>query len=137
MVVLKRMLPHSEKAVFVVMTALLRWLCTGGDHLVEKVRGLLVEREIPKLVADEQRGLGIASEFAHQGVIDLGGQQVIEHVHGGREEGSDIGLAGPPAEDLGQIGLAGPRIPDQDHVAAFLEEVEIEQPEDAALALHP
>jgi len=27
MVVLKRMLPHSEKAVLVVMTVLLRWLC--------------------------------------------------------------------------------------------------------------
>lgn len=62
---------------------------------------------------------------------------MIQHVHGGCEEGSDIGLAGSPAEDLGQIGFAGSRISDEDHVGAFLEEVEIKQSEDAALALQP
>lgn len=70
-------------------------------------------------------------------MIDLGGQQVIQHVHGGSEESSDIGLAGSPAEDLRQVSLAGPRIPDEDHVGAILEEVQFEKPDDASLALHP
>lgn len=109
----------------------------SGDHLIEKVRGLLVERKIPQLIADEQRGLGIASQLAYQGVIDLRGQQVIEHVHGGSEESSDIGLAGSPAEDLRQVGLAGPRITDEHHIGAFLQEVQVEKPEDAGFALQP
>ena len=105
--------------------------------MVKKVRSLLVEREIPQFVTDEQRGLRVEPEFAYQGVIDLGGQQVIQHVHGRGEEDSDIGLASSPAEDLGKVGLASPRIPDENHVGAFAQEVEIKEPENAALALHP
>src|ERR1039458_307631 len=58
----------------------------GGDNLIEEVRRLLVEGQISKFVADEQRGLGIGLELADEGMIDLGGEQVIEHVHGGGEQ---------------------------------------------------
>ena len=86
MVVLKRMLPQSENAVLVVITVTLVLAVAGGDDLVEKVRSLLIEGQISQFVTDEQRGLGIDPEFAHEGMIDLGGQQVIQHVHGGGEE---------------------------------------------------
>ena len=79
----------------------------GGDDLVKKVRSLLVERQIPQFVARSSSvGLGVDLEFADQGVIDLGSQQVVQHVHGGGEKDAHIGLAGSPAEDLGKIGLA-------------------------------
>ena len=68
-------------------------------------------------------------------MVHLGGQQLIEHIHSGGEENPDIGLAGPPAKDLRQIGLAGAGIADEHHVGAFLEEVEVQQAEDAAFAL--
>ena len=137
MVVLNRMLPHSENAVLVVITRALVLAVAGGDDLVEKVRSLLVERQIPQFITDEQSRLGVDPKFAHQGVIDLGSQQVVQHVHGGGEEGPHIGLAGSPAEDLGKVCFARPGIADQDNVGAVLQEVEIEQPEDAAFALHP
>jgi hypothetical protein len=70
-------------------------------------------------------------------MIDLGSQQVIQHVHGGGEKGPHIRPTGPPAENLGEIGRPGPRISDQDHVSTVFQEVEIEEPEDAALALYP
>jgi len=107
----------------------------GGDDLIEKVRGLLIEGEIPQFVTNEQSGVRVEAEFAHQGMIDLGSQQLIQHVHGGGEEGAHVGLTGSPAENLGKVGFARPRIPDQDHVGACLEEVEVKEPEDAALAL--
>ena len=62
---------------------------------------------------------------------------MIQHVHRRGEEDSDIGLASSPAEDLGKVGLASPRVPDENHVGAFAQKVEIEEPEDSALALHP
>ena len=81
--------------------------------------------------------LGIDPKFTHEGMIDLGSQQMVQHVHGGSEEGPHIRLAGSPAENLGKVCFARPRISDQDNVGAVLQEVEIEQPEDAAFALHP
>ena len=62
---------------------------------------------------------------------------MIQHVHRRGEEDPDIGLASSPAKDLGKVGLAGPWIPDENHVGAFAQEVEIKEPENAALALHP
>jgi hypothetical protein len=54
----------------------------------------LVEGQISKFVADEQCRLGIGLEFADEGMIDLGGEQVIEHVHCGGKQDALIGLAG-------------------------------------------
>ncbi len=62
---------------------------------------------------------------------------MVQHVHGGGEKGPDIRLAGSPAENLGKVSFARPRISDQDNVGAVFQEVEIEEPENAALALHP
>ena len=43
----------------------------GGDDLVEEVRRLLVQGQIPKFVTDEESGLGIRPELPDEGVIDL------------------------------------------------------------------
>jgi hypothetical protein len=61
------------------------------DDLIEEIGGLLVEGQIAQLVTDEERRLGVGLELADQGVIDLGGQQVVEHIHGGGEEHALIG----------------------------------------------
>ena len=122
MVVLKRMLPQSENAVLVVMMVTALLAVAGGDDLIEEIRGLLIEGQISKFVADEQRGLGIDLQLADQRVIDLRGEQMIEHVHGGGEQDALIGLAGAPADDFGQEGLADARIADEDEVGALVRE---------------
>jgi hypothetical protein len=53
----------------------------------------------------------------------------------GGEENAHIGLAGAPGEDLGQEGFPHAGIADDDHAGALLEEVQIEQTEDAVFRL--
>ena len=60
---------------------------------------------------------------------------MVEHVHGGGEQHALIGLAGAPADDLGQKGFAHAGIADETHAGAVAEEVEIEQAKDAGLEL--
>ena len=86
MVVLKRMLPQSENAVLVVIMVDSLLAVARGDDLVKEVRGLLIERQVAKLVTDEQGGIGIDLELADQRVIDLRSEQMIQHVHGGGEQ---------------------------------------------------
>jgi hypothetical protein len=47
-------------------------------------------------------------------VIDLRSQQVVEHIHGGGEEHTLIGLTGAPGNDFRQEGFADARIADKD-----------------------
>ncbi len=54
MVVLKRMLPQSENEVLVVISVERSLAVAGGYHLIKEVGGLLVERQISQLVADQQ-----------------------------------------------------------------------------------
>ena len=104
-------------------------------EMIEEIRRLLVEGQIPKFVTDEQCRFGIRLEFPDEGVIDLGGEQVIEHVHGGGEQDTLIRLAGAPAHDLGQEGLANPGISDKDQVGAVGDKGQIEQTQYAILVL--
>jgi hypothetical protein len=78
MVVLKRMLPQSEKGVLVVMMVERFLTVAGRDHLIKKVGGLLIEGQIAQLIDDEQNGLGIGFQLADQRVIDLGSEQVSQ-----------------------------------------------------------
>jgi len=71
-----------------------------GDDLVEKVGSLLVQGQIAQLVTDEERRLGVSFQLTDQGVIHLGSQQVVEHVHGGGEEHALVGPTGAPGDDL-------------------------------------
>lgn len=89
------------------------------DYLIEEVRGLLIERQITKLVNDQQRGLGERFQFSHERMIDLRSQQMIEHVHGSGEDDTLIGLACLPSEDAGEEGLAHAGIADQHQVGAL------------------
>jgi hypothetical protein len=107
----------------------------GGDDLVEEIRRLLVQGQIPKFVTDEQCGFGIRLEFPDEGVIDLGGEQVIEHVHGGGKQDALIRLAGAPAHDLGQECFPDPGISDEDQVGAVGDKAQVEQAQDAILVL--
>jgi hypothetical protein len=68
-------------------------------------------------------------------MIDLGSQEMVEHVHGGGEQHSLVRLAGTPTDDLGQVGLAHAGITDQTHAGAVMQEVEIKQAKDASLEL--
>jgi hypothetical protein len=108
---------------------------TSRDHLVEKIRGLPIESQIPQFVADEECGLGVGLEFADQRVIHLRGEQTIEHVHGGGEHHTLIRLASPPANNFRQECLSDTRISDQDQVGSLGEETQIEQAQDAILIL--
>ena len=108
---------------------------TGGDDLVEEIRRLLVKGQIPKLVTDEQCRLRIRLEFPDEGMINLGGEQVIEHVHGSGEPDALIRLTGAPAHDLGQERFPDARISDQNEVGAVGDEAQVEQAQDAILVL--
>jgi len=57
-----------------------------GDDLIEEIRGLLIQRQISQFVANQKRRIGIGLQFAHERVIDLRGQQMIQHVHGRGKE---------------------------------------------------
>ncbi len=109
---------------------------TRGDDLVEEIGGLLIQGEVAEFVADEQRRLGVDLQLTDERVIHLRRQQVIEHIHSGGEQHALIRLTGFPAEDLGQEGLAHPGIADENGAGSFLEEVQIEQPQDASFLFH-
>jgi hypothetical protein len=59
-------------------------------------------------------------------VIDLRGQQLIQHIHRCREQHALIRLAGLPADDFSQKCFADSGITDQHDVSALLQEREIE-----------
>ena len=107
----------------------------GGDDLIEEVGSVLIERKIPQFVDDQQSRLGIDLEFANQRVIDLRSEEMVEHVHGGREQHPLIRLTGAPADDLGQVGFAHAGIANDAHAGAVAQEVEIEQTQDSSLEL--
>ena len=58
---------------------------------------------------------------------------MIEHVHSSGEQHALIRLAGLPADDLGQEGLAHAGIADEDCAGSFLEEVKVQESQDAGL----
>src|SRR6266566_6739033 len=68
-------------------------------------------------------------------MIDLSGEQVIEHIHGGREQDADVRLASTPTENLSQEGFSHARIADDNHAGTLLQEVQLEQAKDAVFSL--
>ena len=80
-----------------------------GDDLIEEIRGLLIQRQISQFVANQKRRIGIGLQFAHERVIDLRGQQMIQHVHGRRKQHAVVGLAGARADDFRQEGFTDAR----------------------------
>ena len=60
---------------------------------------------------------------------------MVEHVHGGGEQHTLVGLTGAPADDLGQVRLAHAGITDKTHAGAVAQEIEIEQAQDPSLEL--
>ena len=107
----------------------------SGDDLIEQIGSLLIEGKVAEFVDQQQCGVGVELEFADQRVIDLRSQQMVEHVHGGGEQDALPGLAGAPADDLGQEGLAHAGIADEADVGALRDEVQIEQAQDAVFEL--
>ena len=70
-------------------------------------------------------------------MIDLGGNQLVEHVHGGSKEDAQIGLTCFPAEDFRQEGLAGAGIADQDDIGTLADEIQVEKMQNLAFDLLP
>lgn len=68
-------------------------------------------------------------------MIDLRGEQLIEHIHRRGEEHTEVALAGLEREDLGDHRLAGAGIANQYNVGSSPHEVEIEQLQDARFGL--
>jgi hypothetical protein len=62
---------------------------------------------------------------------------LVEHVHGGGEQEATVGLTYAPADNFREERFARARIADQDDVGALVEEVEIQEAEDARLVLLP
>jgi hypothetical protein len=60
---------------------------------------------------------------------------MVEHIRGGGEQHTLVGLTGTPSDDLGQIGFADAGITDETHAGAVAQEVETEQTQDASLEL--
>lgn len=52
-----------------------------------------------RVVHDQERGLGVSLQLADERMIDLRGQQMIQHVHGGGEQDALIRLTRFPSED--------------------------------------
>ena len=97
------------------------------DHLIKEVRSRLIEGQVAEFVANQERGLGVGFQLADQRVIDVGSQEMIEHVHGGGEEHTLIGLTGAPCNDLGEESFPNARISDEHEIDAFGQKREIEQ----------
>src|SRR6185436_13900559 len=107
-----------------------------GDDLVEKIGTLLIERQIAKLVNDEQSGLSVDPQFADQRVIDLRSKQVVEHVHGGSEQHPMVRLTSAPTDDFGEKGFSHTGIADKDCPISLGDELQIEQPQNTRLQIH-
>ena len=69
-------------------------------------------------------------------MIDLGGEQVIEHVHGGGEQDALICLAGAPGDQLRQECFAHAGISNEHDIGSFSQEREIEQTQQPWFSLH-
>jgi hypothetical protein len=68
-------------------------------------------------------------------MIDLRGEEMIEHIHGRREQDADVCLASTPAEDLSQEGFPHTGVTDDHDVGALLQEVQLELAQDAVFRL--
>src|SRR5579875_3988459 len=68
-------------------------------------------------------------------MIDLRGEELIEHLHGRGKQDADIGLADSPAKDVRQKGFPDARIADNHDVGSLFQELQVEQAKDAILRL--
>ena len=68
-------------------------------------------------------------------MIDLGSEQLIEHVHGGGEQHSLIAWQARQPMIFARNVLPTPGLPMIDRAGAFLEKVEVEQPQDTVFCI--
>ena len=68
-------------------------------------------------------------------MIDLRGEQLIEHIHRRGEKHTEVALAGLEREDLGKHCLASAGVANEHDVRASAHEVEIEQLQDPRFGL--
>ena len=106
-----------------------------ADDLEEEVRSLPAKGKITDLVTDEEVRRLIGVEFFDEGLIGLGGDELIDHVDGGGEEDLDIGVTSSIGDALGEEGFSGAGVADQEDIHVVADEVEIEEVEDRGLLL--
>ena len=72
-----------------------------------------------------------------QRVIGLSGNEMVDHIDGGRQEDLDVGIASGVGYTLGQKGFARPGIANEHDIHVVMHKVEVEQVEDARFLLLP
>lgn len=95
----------------------------------------MAEGKITELVNDKQVRRLIVLELLQERVVGLGGDQVIDHVHGGCEKDLEIGVACREGDALSQEGLSRAGISDEDDVHVLPEKPQVQEGEDALLLL--
>src|SRR3989339_1457372 len=99
----------------------------GADDLEEEVGTFIAQRKISYLVDDQDVRRLIEMEFFQQRAVCLGGDEVIDHIHGGCKQGADPGLGGGVGDAFCQEAFARAGIPDEDDVFFLRDEVQIHQ----------
>ena len=93
-----------------------------ADDLVEKVRAILAQRKITKLVDHQEVRRLIMMELFEERTVGLCCDEVVDHIDGGGEKDLYIGIARGISDAFGQIGLTHPGITNNDHVHALLDQ---------------
>ena len=86
---------------------------------------------------DEESRIRVDLELANQGMIGLGSDQLVQHLHCRRTENAQILLAGLSSDDFRRERLPSSTVADQDDVRALFDKVQVEQMQDLAFHLLP
>jgi len=87
------------------------------------------------LVANQKRRVRVGLELANKGVIRLGCDQLIEHLHGWSKKNPQVRLTCLPPNDFRKKRFTGAGISDQDDVGPLIDKIQIQQMQDFAFHL--
>jgi hypothetical protein len=99
----------------------------GADDLKEGAGALVAQGKISYLVDDQDVRRLIEVEFFQQRAVCLGGDEMIDHIHGSGEQGADPGLCGGVGDAFCQKAFARADMPNEDHVFFLRDEGQIHQ----------
>ena len=108
----------------------------GADDLEEEIGTLASQGKISYLVDDQHFRRLIKVEFLQQRAVCLGGDEVVDHIHGGGKEGADPGLGGGIGNAFCQEAFAQAGISDEDDVFFLLDEGQIQEVQYAGFLFH-
>lgn len=76
-------------------------------------------------------------ELFKEGMVRLGGYEVIDHVHGRSEEDPDVRIACSSCDAIGEKGLSRAWIADQNHVPSLFNKLQVQEMKDLGLVIFP